>query len=196
MGIKIDFVSVYHPEANDTVERSNRIIFKAVKKNLMNQAKGRWPEEVAKVVWSHNTAVSRTTGFIPFKLLYGEEAVMPEEIRLEGPRTTQPFDSQAEATVKDTLEIQRMQAANNLATYQNKTQTWKDKGLSPKGLKVGDWVLLRTPRTEQRGKLESKWDGLYIINANVRLGAYRLADIEGRQLQHSWNEANLRKFYN
>ena len=120
---------------------------------------------------------------------------MPEEIRLEGPRTIQTSDPQAEATVKDTLEIQRMEAANNLTTYQNKTQMWKDKGTLPKKLKIGDWVLIRTPRTEQRGKLESKWDGPYIIHANARPGAYRLTDIEGRQLQHSWNEANLRKFY-
>ena len=118
LGIQIDFVSVYHPEANGAVERSNGIIFKAVKKNLMNQAKGKWPEEVPKVVWSHNTSISRATGFNPFKLQYGEEAAMPEEIRFEGIRTTQPFNPHVEASAKETLEIQRMEAANNLATYQ------------------------------------------------------------------------------
>jgi len=29
----------------------------------------------------------RATNFTPFKLLYGEEAMTPEEIKFEGPRT-------------------------------------------------------------------------------------------------------------
>jgi hypothetical protein len=33
------------------------------------------------VVWSHNTTVSRSTGFTPFKLLFGDEAITPEEAR-------------------------------------------------------------------------------------------------------------------
>jgi hypothetical protein len=31
--------------------------------------------------------VSRSTNFTLFKLLYGEEAMTPEEIKFEGPRT-------------------------------------------------------------------------------------------------------------
>ena len=155
LGIQIDFVSAYHPEANGVVERSNGIIFREVKKNLMNQSKGKWPVEVPKVIWSHNTSISRATCFSPFNLLYGEEAVMLEEIRFEGIRTTQPFDPHVEAAAKETLEIRRIEAANNLATYQKKTQSWRDKNTTPKNLKIEDWVLLRTPRTEQRGKLES-----------------------------------------
>jgi hypothetical protein len=42
-----------------------------------------------KVVWSHNTTASRTTGFTPFKLLYGEEVMIPEEIKHESLRAMQ-----------------------------------------------------------------------------------------------------------
>jgi hypothetical protein len=34
------------------------------------------------VILSHNTTTSRTTQFSPFKLLYGEEAMLPEELCL------------------------------------------------------------------------------------------------------------------
>jgi hypothetical protein len=30
------------------------------------------------VAWSHNTNISRSTGFTPFKLLFGDEAITPE----------------------------------------------------------------------------------------------------------------------
>jgi hypothetical protein len=38
-------------------------------------------DELPKVVWVHNTTVLRSTNFSPFKLLYGEEVMTPEEIQ-------------------------------------------------------------------------------------------------------------------
>ena len=57
------------------------MIFSVVSKTLFNLRKGKWVEELLKVVWSHNTTTSRMTGFTPFKLLYGEEAMLPKEIK-------------------------------------------------------------------------------------------------------------------
>jgi hypothetical protein len=45
-----------------------------IMKLIFNQPKGKWPDELIKVVWSHNTTISRSTGFTPFKLLFGDEA--------------------------------------------------------------------------------------------------------------------------
>jgi hypothetical protein len=50
-------------------------------KLIFNQPRGKWPDELIKVVWSHNTTVSRSTGFMPFKLLFGDEAITPEEAK-------------------------------------------------------------------------------------------------------------------
>jgi hypothetical protein len=33
------------------------------------------------VVWSHNTTISRSTGFTPFKLLFGDEAITQKKLR-------------------------------------------------------------------------------------------------------------------
>jgi len=63
IGTKIAFASVYHPESNRAVERANRIIFSVISKTLLNLRKGKWVEELPRVVWSHNTTVSRATGF-------------------------------------------------------------------------------------------------------------------------------------
>jgi hypothetical protein len=38
------------------------------------------------VIWSHNTTISRATGFMPFRLLFGTEAMTPEEIKNESMR--------------------------------------------------------------------------------------------------------------
>ena len=84
---KIDFASVYHPQSNGAVERANGLIFEAVKKSLLDQKKGRWQDELPRIIWSHNTTESRGTGYTPFKLLFGEEAITPEEIKFKSLRT-------------------------------------------------------------------------------------------------------------
>jgi hypothetical protein len=50
---------------------------------LFDQKKGKWVDELPKVIWSHNTTVSRATGFTSFRLLFGTEARTPEEIKNE-----------------------------------------------------------------------------------------------------------------
>jgi hypothetical protein len=52
-----------------------------IMKLFFNQPRGKWSDELIKVVWSHNTTVSWSTGFTPFKLLSGDEAITPDEAR-------------------------------------------------------------------------------------------------------------------
>ena len=77
IGTKIHFASVRHPESNGLVERANGIIMTGIMKLIFNQPRGKWPDELIKVVWSHNTTISRSTGFTPFKL--GPIPCMPLE---------------------------------------------------------------------------------------------------------------------
>jgi hypothetical protein len=58
------------------------------------------------------------TKFTPFKLLYGEEPITLEEIKLHGARTkTKAIYSPSEAESKDLLELERMKAVKNLQSY-------------------------------------------------------------------------------
>ena len=50
-------------------------------RSLVGVPKGKWPSELHSVLWSLRTTVTRPTGFTPFKLLFGDEAVTPEEIK-------------------------------------------------------------------------------------------------------------------
>jgi hypothetical protein len=57
-------------------------------------------------------------------------------------------------------------------------------------------VLLRSPHIEASDKPESKWVVPYIvIEKKTRPGSFRLADIKGKMLPHSWNVDNLHRFY-
>jgi transposase InsO family protein len=61
IGTNVHFASVRHPESNGLVERENGIIMTGIMKLIFNQPRGKWPDELIKVVWSHNTTASRST---------------------------------------------------------------------------------------------------------------------------------------
>jgi hypothetical protein len=128
IGTKIHFASVRHPESNGLVERANDIIMTGIMKLSFNQPKGKWPEELIKVVWSHNTTISRSTGFTPFKLLFGDEAITPEEAKTGSIRTTASAEDEADYHVaKDTIEGGKLQAVENINKYQAETIQWRDR---------------------------------------------------------------------
>jgi hypothetical protein len=128
IGTKIHFASVRHPESNGLVERANGIIITGIMKSIFNQPKGKWPDELIKVVWSHNTVVSRSTGFTPFKLLFDDEAITPEEARTGSIRTLALAEVESDCQVtKDTIEGTRLQAIEHINKYQAKTIKWCDR---------------------------------------------------------------------
>jgi hypothetical protein len=59
----------------------------------------------------------------------------------------------------------------------------------------GDLVLIPTVRTEDKGKLEPKWECPFIVSMKTSPNAYGLASQTGVELEHSWNIDNIRKFY-
>jgi hypothetical protein len=62
------------------------LIFSGIKKCFFDEKKGKWTDELPKVIWSRITTISRATGFTPFHLLFGTEAMTPEEIKNESMR--------------------------------------------------------------------------------------------------------------
>jgi hypothetical protein len=80
-----------------------------IMKLIFHQPRGKWLDELIKVVWSHNTTMSRSTGFTPFKLLSGDEAITPEEAKTGSISTTALVEDEADyQTTKDTIEGTRL----------------------------------------------------------------------------------------
>jgi hypothetical protein len=188
----ISFTYVYHPQSNEAVEQANALIFEAIKKILEGEKKGKWAEVMSRAVWSHNTTVCRATNFTPFQLLFRTEAVLPKEIKHQWLRTTteaSPCPSEAED--KELLESDMLKAVTNLQKYQDEMRSWRDPKVKKREFDVGNLVLLQSPRTESSSKMESKWEGTYIVIKKTRPGVYHLADPQGPKLEHSWNVDNL-----
>jgi hypothetical protein len=167
------------------VERANGIIMTGIMKLILNQPRGKWPDELIKVVWGHNTTISRSTGFTPFKLLFGDEAITPEEAKAGSIRIAASAEDEADYHIaKDTIEGIRLQAMENINKYQAETIKWHDRKVWLKNIKLGHLVLRRVANPDTVGKLQLKWPG-----------SYRLKDMDGNDIPSSWNADELRRFY-
>jgi ribonuclease HI len=196
IGTKIHFISVRHPESNGLVERANGIIMTGIMKLIFNQPKGKWPHELIKVVWSHNTTISRSTSFTPFKLLFGDEAITPEEAKAGSIRTAASAEDEADYHIaKDTIEGTRLQALENINKYQAKTIKWHDRKVRLKNIKPWHLVLRRVANPDTVGKLQLKWEGPFLVVSSSRHGSYRLKDMDGNDIPRSWNADELRRYY-
>jgi hypothetical protein len=86
-GVRSTFRISISPSVQWSSGKSECIDIHSHKKILENQLKGKWAEELLRAVWSYNTSICRAMKFTPFKLLYGEEPVRPEETKLRSART-------------------------------------------------------------------------------------------------------------
>jgi hypothetical protein len=196
IGTKIHFASVRHPESNGLVERANGIIMTGIMKLIFNQPRGKWPDELIKVEWSHNTTMSRSTGFTPFKLLFGDEAITPEEAKAGSIRTVASAEDEADYSVaKDAIEGIRLQDVENIIKYQAETIKWRDRKVWLKNIKPVHLVLRRVANPDTLGKLQLKWEGPFLVVSLSRPGSYRLEDMDGNDIPRSWNADVLRRYY-
>ena len=73
------FTSVEYPQTNGLAEAANRTILEGLKKRL-DLAKGLWAKQLPSVLWSYRTTIHTDTKETPFRLTFGQVAVIPVEI--------------------------------------------------------------------------------------------------------------------
>jgi IS30 family transposase len=87
--IRVDWAAVAHPQTNGQVERANGMILQGLKPRIfdrLNKSSQKWLQELSTVVWSFRTTPSRATGFTPFFLVYGAEAVLHTDLEYGSPK--------------------------------------------------------------------------------------------------------------
>uniref|UniRef100_A0A2N9HIN5 Integrase catalytic domain-containing protein n=1 Tax=Fagus sylvatica TaxID=28930 RepID=A0A2N9HIN5_FAGSY len=131
LGIRNVYSSPAYPQSNGQAEASNKTVLDGIKKRL-EDAKGRWVEELPNVLWTFRTTPRRSTGETPFPLTYGSAAVIPLEISLPTLRTLEwepTRNNLAQSQALDLLEERREQAMIRLASYQQQLKKGYNKNV-------------------------------------------------------------------
>ena len=104
--IRLDVSAVAHPQSNGQAERANQEILKGIKPRLLvplQRTPGCWVEELPSVLWSINTTPNRSTGYTPFFMVYGAEAVLPSDIWHDSPRVAAYVEADNENLIRKHL---------------------------------------------------------------------------------------------
>ena len=78
LGITNRYSTPAYPQGNGQAEAVNKVIMNGLKKRL-DDAKGKWVEELPHVLWTYPTTPRKSMGETPFSMTYGAEAVIPLE---------------------------------------------------------------------------------------------------------------------
>ncbi|RVW44064.1 Pol polyprotein [Vitis vinifera] len=150
----------------------------ALKKRL-EQAKGKWVEELPGVLWAYRTTPGRPTGNTPFALAYGMDAVIPTEIGLPTIRTDAAKQSDANMELGRNLDWtdEVRESAIRMADYQQRASAHYNRKVRPRSFKNGTLVLRKVFENTTEvgaGKFQANWEGPYIVSKASNNGAYHL----------------------
>ncbi|RVW52865.1 hypothetical protein CK203_089636 [Vitis vinifera] len=189
-----------YPQSNGQAEATNKTLITALKKRL-EQAKGKWVEELPGVLWAYQSTLGRPTGKTPFALAYGMAAFIPTEIGLPTIRTEAGQQDDANAELGRNLDWAdevRETASIRMADYQQRAATHYNRKARPKSFKSGTLVLRKVFENTIKtgaGKFQANWEGPYIMSKTSESRAYHLQKLDGTPLLRPWNVSNLKQYY-
>jgi hypothetical protein len=180
LSVKQRFVLPYSPGSNGINERFNGTLVNMIATRIKDDQR-EWDEYIPYAVFAYNTSVHPATGFTPYKLMHGREAVIGSESVLVA-------REQHEVTPAYPLYVQAIQ--HNLADAHAHTKDRVDKQADERdkmyasykkqqGYDVGDIVYIRViPRSiKAEGiskKLMSPYEGPYVITRQYNAVSYQV----------------------
>ncbi|RVW85120.1 hypothetical protein CK203_032889 [Vitis vinifera] len=200
LNIRNSYSTPRYPQSNGQAEATNKTLINALKKRL-EQAKGKWVEELPGVLWAYRTTPGRPTGNTPFALTYGMDAVIPTEIGLPTIRTDAAKQKDADTELGRNLDWAdevRESASIRMADYQQRASAHYNRKVRPRNFKNGTLVLRKVFENTAEvgaGKFQANWEGPYIVSKANENGAYHLQKLDGTPLLRPWNVFNLKQYY-
>ena len=113
-------------------------------KKRLDDAKGRWVEELPHVLWTYRRTSRKSTGETPFSMTYGAEAVIPLENGFPTMRSSTFTSDGNDDLLKrnlDLIEERQENARVQLAYYQHNLKQGYDMSVKLRPLAPGDLVL-------------------------------------------------------
>ena len=132
-----------YPQGNRQAEAVNKVIVNGLKKRL-DDAKGRWIEELPHVLWTYRTTPRRSTGETPFAITYGAEVVILLEANFPTMRMSSFTPSSNDELLGkslDLIEERREKTVIQLAYYHQKLKQGYDANVKLRPLAPKDLVL-------------------------------------------------------
>jgi hypothetical protein len=129
-----------------------------------------WHTMLFSTLWAYQTSVKSTTGFKPFRLVYGVEAILPIECEIPSLKLVVELLPNTSAEEEHLLYLMQLDETRRDATLvieaqKKRVKAQYDKHVKPRIFSKGDLVLLYEQDRYMLGarKFEPMWRGPYIV---------------------------------
>ena len=190
--------SSYHPKTNSACERINSTMAQTLRAYVDKDQKN-WADYLPAAMMAFRSSPASGTGLSPFHLLFGKEMNLPIDTSLI-PKTTLGLDAQHYfERLLERLKAAKEIAGTNIRIAQEKSKQRHDVQAKDPGLKVGDYVLLKSIKVPKgySPKLYPKSKGPFYITELGPNFTYKLRSCaDHSEVKCLINASRLRKYVN
>lgn len=183
------------------MESFNKALVKGLTK-ICNRDKDDWDDKIPPTLWAYRMAYKRSTGQTPFRLVYGQEAVVSLHFQRQEPLISHILHLDAIAAINQRLfDLNKLEEDRSTAIYHQEIQkqqqkAWHDRNLKKKNISTGDMVLLYDSKVKGKPKkLRTTWMGPYIVEEVNMNGSVRLKTLQGLLFNKFMNGTQLKRYY-
>jgi len=210
-------VAAYHPQSNGLVERGHQNIVDALAKLTAPSGKpGTWLQHLAAASWADRITVRKSTGMTPFRVVFGQECLLPVELTTESWRVVEwraverAGNPRAELLALQARQLERwpgdlLRAAEAQRRSREANREYFDNHRRHRPeteyhtIGIGDLVLLHDTKLngQHSHKLSDRWAGPYKITDASRKGdrgTFGLAELDGTALEGVFAGDRLKRF--
>jgi hypothetical protein len=188
LGIKLLNSSPYYTQANGQAEASNKIVIGLINKKIEENPR-RWHEVLSEVLWAYRVSKHGAIKVTPFELVYGQEAVLSVEIKVQMSRvmfqdrlSVAKYRSSMMNEIDDLLESSLI-ALQEIEKEKLKVARSYNKRVKQKSFQVGDLVwktILPLGAWDRKfGKWSPSWEGTFTVTGVIPGNAYFIESLKG-----------------
>ena len=136
----------YHPESDGLVERFNWTMLMMLAM-FAGDNKDDWDDLLPAVMMAYRSSVYESTGFSPYRLMFGEKCTLPMYIGLprQQPDPSEGISSPYAVWVKDALEVAFDQVRRHSGEAVQRQKRLYDQRAVQHLFAIGDWVMRYYP---------------------------------------------------
>ena len=185
--IHLKFAPPTHSQANGKVERFIQFLKNSLG-TVVNASTKNWDDMLDNILFVYRVSFSRVLDDSPFFLLYGRDAVLPQDLALRLTLKQQDFEN------KDTYKIHLLKTLKHAyekvrhhkEIEQAKYKSYFDKSHKHVEFGIGDpvWVYFGLPEAGKTTKLLPRFDGPYEVISKLDSVTYRLKKDEKVVVAH------------